>query len=73
YGRQAYLQRRISSQASIGRLFFSNAYSLFDNFGLTAAVSSEDAAAQGERRLEMAQTFRDLQRRLERVRAAALP
>ncbi|MEO1078700.1 MAG: glycerol-3-phosphate 1-O-acyltransferase [Pseudomonadota bacterium] len=73
YGRQAYLQRRISSQASIGRLFFSNAYSLFDNFGLTAAVPSEDAAAQGERRLEMAQTFRDLQRRLERVRAAALP
>jgi glycerol-3-phosphate O-acyltransferase len=32
YGRQAYLQRRISSEASIGKLFFSNGYKLMDNW-----------------------------------------
>jgi len=73
YGRQAYLQRRISSQASIGKLFFSNGYRLFANQGLTEAASGGEAAAQAEARLQMAQAFRDLQRRLERVRAAALP
>ncbi|MEE4278696.1 MAG: glycerol-3-phosphate 1-O-acyltransferase [Halieaceae bacterium] len=73
YGRQAYLQRRISSEASIGRLFFSNGYRLFENLNLTAAAKDTEAEAHRERRLEMAQAFRDLQRRLERVRAAALP
>lgn len=79
YGRQAYLQRRISSEASIGKLFFSNAYRLMENLNLIeehtpdgeeAAQASDDLS---ERRLQMAQTFRELQRRLERVRAAALP
>jgi glycerol-3-phosphate O-acyltransferase len=73
YGRQAYLQRRISSEASIGRLFFSNGYRLFENLELTGAAAAGEAEAQREKRLEMAQVFRDLQRRLERVRAAALP
>ena len=73
YGRQAYLQRRISSQASIGKLFFSNGYRLLDNLGLTREVEGEATQVQGDARLQMAQTFRDLQRRLERVRAAALP
>ena len=71
YGRQAYLQRRISSLASIGKLFFSNGYRLFDNLSLVAVTEDEEDLR--ERRLQMAQTFRDLQRRLERVRAAALP
>jgi glycerol-3-phosphate O-acyltransferase len=73
YGRQAYLQRRISSQASIGKLFFANGYRLFANLGLTGEAEGEAIEAQREARLQMAQSFRDLQRRLERVRAAALP
>ena len=69
YGRQAYLQRRISSEASIGKLFFSNGFKLADNLGLVDP-SREDL---DERRRALAQEFRALQRRLERVRAAALP
>ncbi|MFK8041919.1 glycerol-3-phosphate 1-O-acyltransferase [Congregibacter sp.] len=69
YGRQAYLQRRISSEASIGRLLFSNAYRLMDNLELIKGEGDDLA----ERRLQLAQNFRELQRRIERVRAAALP
>jgi glycerol-3-phosphate O-acyltransferase len=69
YGRQAYLQRRISSEASIGKVYFSNGYKLADNLGLLD--STQDNVQ--ERRRELAQGFRALQRRLERVRAAALP
>ncbi|MEM1401815.1 MAG: glycerol-3-phosphate 1-O-acyltransferase [Pseudomonadota bacterium] len=69
YGRQAYLQRRISSEASIGKLLFSNGYQLMDNLGL---VTGDDPELQ-DKRLQMAQGFRELQRRLERIRAAALP
>jgi glycerol-3-phosphate O-acyltransferase len=69
YGRQAYLQRRISSEASIGRLLFSNGYRLMENLDLIQGTDESLA----ERRLQMAQTFRELQRHIERVRAAALP
>ena len=69
YGHQAYLQRRISSEASIGKLLFSNGFKLMANFGLTEAGDS----ARGEARLALAQEFRTLQRRVERIRAAALP
>jgi glycerol-3-phosphate O-acyltransferase len=69
YGRQAYLQRRISSEASIGKLLFSNGYKLADNFGLIDPESEQ----LSERRRALAQEFRALQRRLERVRATALP
>jgi glycerol-3-phosphate O-acyltransferase len=69
YGRQAYLQRRISSEASIGKLLFGNAYRLMDNLDL---VQGQDEDLP-ERRLQLAQSFRELQRRIERVRAAALP
>jgi hypothetical protein len=55
YGRQAYLQRRISSEASIGKLFFSNGYKLLDNYGLFGAVAKDPALA--ERRLQVAQTL----------------
>lgn len=68
YGRQAYLQRRISSEASIGKLLFGNGYRLMDNLELVSG--NDDGLA--ERRLAMAQGFRALQRSLERVRAAAL-
>ena len=69
YGRQAYLQRRITSEASIGKLLFSNGYRLMDNLGL---VGPGDRAL-GEQRLALAQEFRTLQRRVERIRATALP
>lgn len=69
YGRQAYLQRRITSEASIGKLLFSNGLKLMENFGL----AQPGDAALGERRLALAQEFRTLQRRVERIRAAALP
>jgi glycerol-3-phosphate O-acyltransferase len=69
YGRQAYLQRRISSEASIGKLYFSNGFKLAENLGL----GGEGDEAVQERRRELAQGFRALQRRLERVRAVALP
>ncbi|MEE4107947.1 MAG: glycerol-3-phosphate 1-O-acyltransferase [Halieaceae bacterium] len=73
YGRQAYLQRRITSEASIGKLFFSNGFRLLENMELTGAVAPDQGPVQREARLQVAQTFRDLQRRLERVRASALP
>ncbi|MFT4766971.1 MAG: glycerol-3-phosphate O-acyltransferase [Glaciecola sp.] len=69
YGRQAYLQRRISSEASIGKVLFGNAYRLLDNLDLINGEGGDLA----ERRLQLAQNFRELQRRIERVRAAALP
>ncbi|MFN2289039.1 MAG: glycerol-3-phosphate 1-O-acyltransferase [Chromatocurvus sp.] len=69
YGKQAYLQRRISSEASIGKLLFQNGYKLMSNFGLTGSGDGDLAAA----RLELAQEFRTLQRRVERIRAQALP
>jgi glycerol-3-phosphate O-acyltransferase len=69
YGRQAYLQRRISSEASIGKLLFGNGYRLMQNYDLL----NPGGDALPERRLQMAQGFRELQRRLERIRAAALP
>ncbi|WP_439100777.1 glycerol-3-phosphate 1-O-acyltransferase [Congregibacter sp.] len=73
YGRQAYLQRRISSEASIGRLLFSNAFRLMDNLELVEAEDDRGGEELAERRLQLAQSFRELQRRVERVRAAALP
>lgn len=74
YGRQAYLQRRISSEASIGKLLFGNGYRLMDNLGLVAVPEGvAEREVLGEKRRQMAQAFRQLQRRLERVRAAALP
>ena len=72
YGRQARLQQRISSDASIGKLLFSNGFKLMENLHLIQAPPAA-AEALAERRLHMARTFRELQRRIERVRAAALP
>ncbi len=69
YGKQAYLQRRISSEASIGKLLFQNGYKLMANFNLAGEGNGDIAAA----RLELAQEFRTLQRRVERIRAQALP
>ncbi len=69
YGRQAYLQRRISSQASIGKLLFQNAWKLMDNRGLAQGGD----ATVGERRREVSQDLRELAHRIDIVRTLALP
>lgn len=71
YGKQAYLQRRISSEASIGKLLFSNGYKLLENKHLIEPeVGDEDGLVQ--RRGDMAQSLRELSRRLDRIRAFAV-
>ena len=69
YGRQAYLQQRISSQAAIGNLLFQNAWKLLNNMKLTEGGDS----ALGERRREVSQDFRELAHRIDIVRTIALP
>lgn len=66
-GRQAYLQRRITSEASIGKILFQNGYKLAKNLGL-ADAGDENIAA---RRSEVLREFKDLSERLERVAAIA--
>ncbi|MEL7312343.1 MAG: 1-acyl-sn-glycerol-3-phosphate acyltransferase [Pseudomonadota bacterium] len=63
YGKQAYLQRRISSEASVGKLFFDNAYSLMDNLKL---IEPAGVDLLPERKA-FARTFVDLANRLDRI------
>lgn len=65
FGRQAYLQRRISSEASIGKLLFKNGYKMLQSRQLTDAGE----AALTERRLGQSQQLRELLRRLDLIRA----
>jgi len=65
FGRQAYLQRRISSESSIGKLLFKNAYKMLESRKLTD-YSDPNVA---ENRMELARELRDLLRRLELIRA----
>jgi glycerol-3-phosphate O-acyltransferase len=65
FGRQAYLQRRISSESSIGKLLFKNAYKMLESRNLTN-YSDPNVA---ENRMELARELRDLLRRLELIRA----
>jgi glycerol-3-phosphate O-acyltransferase len=67
YGRQAYLQRRISSESSIGKLLFRNGYRALQSRGLTGAGDAQ----LGERRLALARELRELLRRIDVVRAIA--
>jgi glycerol-3-phosphate O-acyltransferase len=69
YGRQAYLQRRISSEASIGKLLFQNGYKLMANRGLTAAGD----AHTGQRRKQASAELRELAHRIEIIKTIALP
>ena len=57
-GRQAYLQRRINSEASIGKLLFNNGFKMLQSRGLTDA--GEPMLA--ERRLKQSHQLRDLLR-----------
>jgi glycerol-3-phosphate O-acyltransferase len=63
-GRQAYLQRRITSEASIGKILFQNGFKLAQNLGLTDG-GGEDIAA---RRIRLLRDFKELSVRLERIR-----
>jgi glycerol-3-phosphate O-acyltransferase len=69
YGRQAYLRRQISSQASIGKLLFQNGYKWIENKGLTAT----DDASIGQQRQQLSQDLRELTHRLRELQALALP
>jgi len=68
YGRQAYLQRRISSEASIGKILFANGYKQLQHRGLTEPGDGDLAA----RRVAIAQELRDLARRTHRIRARVM-
>ncbi|MCB1704264.1 MAG: glycerol-3-phosphate 1-O-acyltransferase [Halioglobus sp.] len=65
FGRQAYLQRRISSEASIGKLLFKNGFKMLQSRRLTDAREPDLLA----RRRQQSQQLRDLLRRLELIRA----
>jgi glycerol-3-phosphate O-acyltransferase len=67
YGRQAWLQRRISSEASIGKLLFQNGYQVFKHRGLTEA-GGDDIAQQ---RSAAARQIRELALRLGQIRGIA--
>jgi glycerol-3-phosphate O-acyltransferase len=65
YGRQAYLQRRISSESSIGKELFKNGFKMLESRQL-ADCSDPNVA---ENRMELARELRDLLRRLDLIRA----
>jgi len=67
-GKQAYLQRRITSEASIGKLLFQNGYKLGSNLELTNGGTE----GVSERRIQLLRDFKELSRRLERIRWMAL-
>jgi glycerol-3-phosphate O-acyltransferase len=69
YARQAYLQRRISSKASIGEILFKNGYKLLDSYGLVHVGSSDLV----EQRKNLSKNLRQLAHRLEHLRALAMP
>jgi glycerol-3-phosphate O-acyltransferase len=68
YARQLYLQRRISSEASISELLFLNAWKLMENQGL---VEASDASLSA-RRNSIALELRDWLARIRRIRAMAV-
>jgi len=67
-GKQAYLQRRITSEASIGKILFQNGYKLAENLELTQA--GEEGVL--EKRISLLKDFKELSRMLERIRLMAL-
>jgi len=69
YGRQAYLQRRISSKASIGQILFKNAFKVMVGYDVV------DVGDHGlvDKRKRVSKRFRVLSHRIERIRALAMP
>ncbi|MDJ0793797.1 MAG: glycerol-3-phosphate 1-O-acyltransferase [Woeseiaceae bacterium] len=66
-GHQRYLQRRVSSKASIAKLLFSNGYRLFSNLGLTG---EGDASINGKR-VAIAEEFEQLSAQLDVIESLA--
>ena len=64
-GRQAYLQRRISSESSIGKLLFKNGFKMLEHRELAAGGDE----SRKEQRTALAQELRDVMRRIEVIRA----
>ncbi len=62
-GRQAFLQRRITSEESIGKLMFSNGFKLAQNRGLTEKGLSDPQGA----RVAFAREIKDMARRVRIV------
>ena len=69
YGRQAYLQRRISSKASIGLILFKNGRKLLDSYGIVEPGGKDLV----EKRKKISKEFRILSHRIEQIRALAMP
>jgi glycerol-3-phosphate O-acyltransferase len=67
-GKQAYLQRRITSEASIGKILFQNGYKLAENLELTL-LGEENVLGK---RISLLKEFKELSRMLERIRLMAL-
>jgi glycerol-3-phosphate O-acyltransferase len=67
-GRQAYMLRRISSEASIGKILFENGYKLAAHMDLTGPTNAEVTA----RRRAVLADLRALARRMERMRIEVL-
>ena len=67
YGHQQFLQRRISSKASIGKLLFQNGHKLFSNMSLTA----DGDPAVASRREAVSKEFAELSDRLTRISSIA--
>ena len=63
FGRQAYLQRRISSEASIGKLLYGNAWKMLSSRGLIDQPGG---------RSRQAEALNQLIRRLEVIRALSI-
>ena len=68
FGRQAYLQRRISSESSIGKLLFKNGFKMLQSRQLTEVGDS----TIDEKRMTQVQELRDLLRRLDLIRAISV-
>lgn len=67
-GRQAYLLRRITSEASIGKILFENGFKMAASQGLTGETTDETIAA----RKALLRKFRALSRRMEKSRLEVL-
>ncbi len=67
YGRQAYLQRRISSEASVAKQLFQNAYQLMKHMELT----EPGGETQARKRKSLARDLHSLLRSLDRIRSVA--
>ncbi len=68
YGRQAFMQRRVSSEASMGKLLFKNSWSMLSARGLTDASQADYM----EQRQSQFKTLQILVRRVEIIRASAI-